>query len=157
MKKANLLLNGTNVLAGYYNIDPFAKDGEGKIRGDISNLDEIVDDGELDEILADSVLEYYEIKLVNGIVQNWVNKLERGGKITITVPDLYEICKSIVRREVNEHEANILLYGTQEEKWKLRKNAFTIPKIEHLLTTLGTKIVAKKFSGTNASVTAEKL
>ncbi len=157
MKKANLLLNGTNVLAGYYNIDPFAKDGEGKILGDITNLDEIVDNGELDEILAHSVLEYFEIKLVDSIVKNWVSKLERGGKITITVPDLYEITKLIVRREVNEYQANRLLFGNQDEKWQLRKNCFTIPTLEHMLVTAGTKVVSKRFVGMNASITAEKL
>jgi hypothetical protein len=157
MNKVNLLLEGIHVLADHLNIDPFAQDGDGKIGGDITNLDHTIDDGELEEIVADSVLEYFPPNIIGAIVDNWVKKLQKGGKLTVISPDIYEIARGIMRHEISEDKANELLFGMQEKDWQLKKNAFSTAKIEQLLAAFGMKITSKRFSGHKVMITAEKV
>lgn len=155
--KVNLLINGTNVLGGYLNIDPYAKEGDGKILGDITNLDHCVDDDELEELVADSILEYFGLNIVGGIIKNWVDKLQKGGKITLVCPDIYEIAKAISRRDLSEDEANILLFGPQDKEGVFKRNVYSMEKIEQILTYLNVKITSKKFLGFKLVITGEKM
>lgn len=155
--KANLLINGNIVMAGYINIDPYAKEGDGKISGDVSNLDHSIDDGELDEIVADSVIEYFGSNIVGSILNNWINKLVRGGKMTITTPDIYEVARSIMRREISEDDANKIIFGTNENNDLFKKNILSINRIEQLLLALGMKILSKRILGYKITIVAEKL
>lgn len=155
--KANLLIDGTEVLAGYTNIDPFAKEGDGKVKGDISNLDHSFDDDELEEIIADSVLEYYGVNMIGNVLKNWIVKLQKGGRLVITVPDIYEIARAIMRRDISEDDANVLLFGPQDDEAKTKKNAFSMEKVEYLLTYLNMKVITKRFNAFKLVIVAEKL
>lgn len=155
--KANLLINGRTVLAGYLNIDPLAKEGDGKIVGDITDLSHTIDDDELDELIADSVLEYFGLTIVGGILRNWIAKLKKGGRLVITSPDIYEIARAIMRRDISEDDANVLLFGSQENEGVFKRNAFSMEKIEGLLTYLGMKITSKHFLTYKLVIVAEKL
>jgi hypothetical protein len=139
------------------NVDPFTKDGDGKILGEVTNLDELVDDSEAEEIVADTVLDYFQMQLVPGIISNWVKKLKRGGRLAITAPDLYEIAKASMKRDISEMETNRLLFGNQEKDWQIKKNAFSIGRLEELMAENGLKIISKKFVSYKVVLIGEKV
>lgn len=157
MRKANLLVNNNTVLNGYVNIDPYAVEGDGKIQGDVTDLSHCIDDDELDELVADSVLEYFGAAMVPQVLSNWVRKIKKGGKIVISTPDIYEIARGIVRRDISEDDANILLFGTQDKDGSFKRNAYSMKKVEQLLSQLGMSVTSRRFVTYKLVITAEKV
>lgn len=157
MRKANLLVNNNTVLNGYVNIDPYAVEGDGKIQGDVTDLSHCIDDDELDELVADSVLEYFGAGMVPQVLSNWVSKIKKGGRIVISTPDIYEIARGIVRRDISEDDANVLLFGTQDKDGSFKRNVFSMKKVEQLLSQLGMSVTSRRFVTYKLVITAEKV
>jgi predicted SAM-dependent methyltransferase len=155
--KINLLINGKHILAGYINIDPLAVDGDGKIAADISNLDATIDDGEADEIIADSILDYFPYRNTASIVGNWVKKLRKGGKLILVCPNIYEVARQLMRREITETQANELIYDGRGEDWQLKKNLYSVTTMEEMLKSMGMKTISKKLVNHKHMLTAEKV
>lgn len=133
--KINLLRNSNELLNGYVNIDNFV--GEGKVQGDVTNLDTIVDDALADEIIAKNILQYYEYSKLVLIVQGWVKKLRHNGSITIVVPDYRAICKGIAKDIITVNNALPLLYGPQTHALLCYKSSMSLDFIKQILTEAG--------------------
>ena len=69
------------IMNGFLNLD--ALPVPGKIHGDISTLDQYVDDGEATEIIVPTALDYIFLSDKQHIVSNWTKKLAHGGEIVL--------------------------------------------------------------------------
>lgn len=158
--KINLLLDNTgDVRSGYINIDPFAPDNDaaGRLKGDISNLDHVVDDGEAIEIIALEVLDYFPGHQADAILTNWLKKLARSGRLTLSVVDVREVARAICANEMSPEDINEHLHGKQEKPWQYRKSAYTLTQIAEVLGNLGYKILARRVQNFRAVITVERI
>lgn len=159
MKKVNLLIdNPGGTLSGYDNIDPFTPDDDkfGRIKGDVSNLDHEVDNGEASEILAHGILNYYSGEHVDGVLSNWVSKLAHGGQLTVSGVDLRAVCRDYLNGNLPIEDANEILFGTHTKPWDFKKSVFSIDIVEQVLRTKGLKILSKRVHKTSLYITCER-
>ena len=146
MDKVNLIYGSGDIMQTHVNINPFAEkaDGVNVIRADVQNIDKHVDDSELNELRAVDVINYVEIDKVESTVNNWCQKIRIGGKIVIGGTDLMEVCKSFSEYKSDLTEANILLHGSQDKPYLLRKSSFTAVGLSEYLESRFNFIVTKK-------------
>lgn len=152
--KINLLRNSNQTMSGYLNIDIFP--GENKVQGDISNLNNLVDDASCYEIVARNVLEYIPHQEIPQVVAHWVQKLSHGGKIIINTTDLKSVSKSIIRDNITPSETLEILYGKQLNALDCKKSAVTTQILSALLESNGLKIINKCIDSYELSITAER-
>ena len=145
--KANLLLNNKkSKRSGYLNIDPFCEVSDTQyIRGDVSNLDALVDDGSLLELLAHNILEYFPHVMHTHILLNWLKKVGLNGYISIVTTDFEMVCNALTSNQISPNQAQILLWGEQKEQWELKKGCVSFFGIVDFLESRGFKITKKRF------------
>lgn len=157
--KINLIIDSGEVLGGYLNIDPFAQDKNDPLDrqiGDISNLDWAVDAGELEELRAINILEYWPGRDAEGILSGWVSKLAHGGRIIIGFTDIICIAKDVVSRKLDIHQTNDIVYGLQRQTWDNKKSCFTVNQVKTFLESLNLKIITIRLIKHDAIVIAER-
>ncbi len=155
--KVNLLVNSPHFHRnGYLNIDPFAKDGDQhRVRGDVSNLDALVDDGEAEEIVAYEILDLFPFRDGGTILNNWLKKLKKGGTIVLTSLDILSVAKDL-------HFGNLeydhkMIYGNQTANWDFRKASYPLRELVAELKERGLKIIKQRIDNYKAVVVAERL
>lgn len=142
MKKINLLIDEKDsVLNGYINIDPFADGTDSRIQGDISNLDHLVDDAEADEIIAKDIIGFFEINRVDSIIDNWLKKLAKGGKLILYFLDLESCVQAYIEGKINHEQLNRLVYGDQNKAWNFRNNSLFLIESCDIFKNKGYKIL----------------
>lgn len=121
--KVNLLLNNPAGLRnGYTNIDAFASKDDSRILGNITNFtdevgNEIVCDGEAEEIVANEILEYFSYGEIEYTLNIWIKKLSLEGILTISAIDFEEVARAITFGNLhNAVQLNELLHGKPEDK-----------------------------------------
>lgn len=152
--KINLLLNSDQIRNDFLNIDPLAPNNT---IGDITNLDDLVDDAEATEFIALDVIDYLPPSALDAILTNWLKKIRHGGLITIGGVDIMQVAKALYRQEVSMTEANILLYGRQSAPWEYRKTTLTMGAIIGILQQNNFKIIQKRMEIYHYIVKAERL
>lgn len=157
--KINLILRETDkILGGYENVCPFGDVNDKEIKiGDITKLDTLYDDGELDEVRAVHVLEFFGIGDIQKILEHWLKKLRKGGIINLATLELIEVADHIVRRAMDWSQLIHLIYGNQQLPWEFKKSGFTAKLLINLLQNLRVKVLSCKIEGVNCYLTGEKL
>lgn len=146
--KVNLILEPIHHRNGYVNISPLPMDAEYYI-GEVTDLKNpegvpICCDGEADELIVNEVLEYFPPNQIDQIIKNWVAKLKVGGTITIRTTDIESIARGMVFGNVKGiAQTTELIYGLQEQAWKLKKSAFSLHVLCGILESHGLKIIKK--------------
>ena len=161
--KLNLLMCSDDVLAGYRNIDPvptftnteqaFSSDKE---IGDVQCLDGIADDGEVEEIIAQDIIDYVDIPNKLQTIQNWVKKLSYNAKLVISGIDLYETCKSFGSTALSDEQAILLLYGDPDFPFGQRRGCLQMEQVINILTQLGLVVIQKRISNFRYTIVAER-
>jgi hypothetical protein len=155
--KINLLYGSDNVLSGFLNIDPFAKDEDiKKNKGRVDNLDEICEDAECLSIIAEDIIDYFSSKEVDNIISHWIKKLRHGGKIVIGGIDLIEVSRSFNNKYIDLINTNLLLFGDQSESWKYRKSCLTSSELVKGLQGLGLNILKNRINNYKYTIEAER-
>ncbi len=143
--KLNLLLdNEAGCIPDALNLDPMASQGQKTVLCDITILDEYVEDGEADEIVARNILSYFDAGRVTEIISQWVKKTARGGSLTISDVDIVQAWKAYNRAELNFIELNHCLYGEQQRPWMFRKVGLCLQEVCEALLACGMEVVEKK-------------
>jgi predicted SAM-dependent methyltransferase len=156
MKLCLMLDSKDYVRPGYINIDPFAPtEDKLRIRDDLQRLN-IADDGEVEEILAMDVLNYFSLQESNALIQSWVRKLKRNGIITIGFYDVYCVCKLIGGRVFDVATANQILHGRQDKPWHTRRNSISLEDMTKLLEGYGLEILQKRIDFATACIKAKR-
>lgn len=140
--KLNLLVHKIEFINGYKNISPFAPVDDNRFaRNSVIDLEMLADDGEIHEIRALDVLEYYPYQDLDTILNEWVSKLAHGGTLTIGGTDIGFTARAINTRDLNQDSILKQLYG---EANKAKKAAYSISYIVAKLKERGLKITIKK-------------
>lgn len=155
--KVNLLLNSDSVRSGFLNVDPMADPGHpDKTIGDITNLDDLVDDAEADEIIALDVIDYVPAPALERVLTNWISKVRHGGTIAIGGVDIMAVARGLVRQEISLTQANVLLYGQQSAPWEYRKATIDMQTVISTLQKFDFKIIQKRIVNYTYVVKAER-
>lgn len=157
--KINLLFNNPyDVRSGYLNIDPYAgpNDQAGRIPGDINNLDDLVSAGEATEVVALDILDKFPRQYVDQILTHWLSRLAHGGRLTISVIDLYEVAKAFLNEAIDVDKTNTLLHGDPETKGKQVHTNFTLAQLNEVLTNKGFKVLRRCVENNYAIITVER-
>jgi hypothetical protein len=155
--KLNLLWGTGHPLSGYTNIDPHSYNKEGVVNGDITKLDEFVEDSEATEILAINIIDYLPYSIVCSTISAWVKKLRRGGKIIIGGVEIQELCKIFSQKGMSIDEFLISAHGHQSNPWEFKASHMTIKDLESVLNQHGLKILKKRINGFKMSVEAQRI
>lgn len=127
---------GKGKLDGFINVDIQADLAPDLIL-DIRYLDGIQDNS-IEEINADHVIEHFQHWLTYSILMLWFQKLQLGGTLKMTCPDLQTICRDIADgKHVNERILDI--YGAENHPWNYHCNGFTPETMNVILTSIGFK------------------
>lgn len=157
--KLNLIYaQAGDVKNGYVNLNHHKYRNE-ESQQDLYNLDNLADDGEVEEILAYDVIDYLEAGKVEGAIDHWVRKLRVGGKIVVSGTDIIEVAKGVASYKLTVADANKLLYNADRDNPKTyKKVAFTCLALkEYLGKKHGLKINTARINGYQMVVSAEKV
>ena len=88
---------GANILPGWINIDTNPRPGSPCVAMDIACLP--YDDGTVDEILAEHILEHLDFAAEAEVWTEMARVLRPGGRLTLEVPDFEWVCRSFVAAE----------------------------------------------------------
>lgn len=160
--KLNLLLNSNDVLAGHRNIDPmptFTSDqsfSAKKEAGDVFNLDGLAENGEVDEIVANDVIDFVDLQHKANTLANYVQKLAYGGKLIIGGIDGYEVAKSYSQYAINDDQFVALMYGDPYFPFGSRRGVLNLEWMINQLQQWGLKIINKRIHNFRYTVVAER-
>lgn len=146
--KLNLILNG-EPLTGYTNVDPYGFNNSDKVVADLRNLDDVVDDAEAEEIIAEDVIDFLPLNDIESAINHWIKKLRHGGRIVIGGVDMYEVCKAFSSYSIDLATTNRILHGPQDKPYNERHANFTIIGLSDFLEERGLKILSKRVYGFN--------
>lgn len=145
--KINLVFDLKNSLSGYNNIDV-------GISG--PTLDEVCEDAECTEIVADDVVNYFPAEYVSIILDNWIKKLRHGGQLIVGGTDLNEVSRQFFNKNINLSETNILLYGEQREPYQFRQSGLTSYDLAKSLKDCGLHILKNRINNFHFTIVAER-
>ena len=156
--KLNLLLNNASwVRSGYLNLDPHAPENDPqRTRASVVQLDDHVDDGEVEELLAHDVLEYIPGREADQVLNHWVKKLAHGGILSIRTPDLRAIAHGLTYRLITIDDANLVLHGDQAQDWQTCKATYSLDHLVKVLEGKGLKIIRRLKDGYHCLVVAQR-
>lgn len=116
-----------------------------------------VDDGELNELLFDNVLEYVSIKVVEDTLAKLSKKVRKGGIVRVIGTDVIEVSKMISGYRMDLQQINRTLFGEQEKDDITKKCIFHVGHIAAFLDeALGFKILKQRINGVEFLVEAER-
>lgn len=102
----------------------------------IKNLDEYYDDGELEELRLNQVIESLKDDELESAMSNWMNKVGIGGVITITSLDILEVAHMLTSGSISVLQASSIIYSEKQNCFcreqieaYLRQNGFAIERI----------------------------
>ena len=125
---------GNKIIKGYINIDAISKNDEVVI-DDVKFLNSI-NDKTVSEIYACHVLEHFGRKEIEFVLNTWFQKLESGGLIKISVPDIESVFKKY--QEGTSLSVLIgLLYGGQRNEYDYHKIGFDFLSLKLVLEKVG--------------------
>lgn len=138
---------GANVLEGWVNID-IQSDDPRVIAGDVSSLDQIVEDGSVSQIYACHVFEHVARAFQVPVLAHWLSKLQPGGACFVAVPDFNFLVGEYVRALGAGEEwwtsdksiISSLLGGFddgREDEFNHHKSLFDFLYLEHLMASAG--------------------
>lgn len=135
--KVNIIVRReSSVLKDWENIsDRIDLENVKKIKS-IKNLDEYYDDGELEELRLNQVIESLKDDELEPAMNNWMNKVGIGGVITITSLDILEVAHMLTSGGISVLQASSVIYDEKQNCFcreqieaYLRQNGFSIERI----------------------------
>lgn len=155
MTKINLVYGTGEVYNGFLTLNPFLEQETDSIkRCDIKNLNNFVDDGEVEELIAINILEYFNANKIPEILSHWIKKVAINGKIIISVTNVYDVARCFVNGIINLETFNGLVHGTNEKPYMVRRSCLTSTLIENFLKSAGLKIMKRKINNYNVVIEA---
>lgn len=155
--KLNLLFNSNDVRAGYQNIDAYTQEGDGKIEGNVFNLNEIACNAEVVELIALDIIDRIPLPQITQVLGHWLSKIRRGGTITIGGLNLPSVTKAFYRKEIDLVTMNQLFFGKQDTPTNNKKCALDITWIESVLKSEGFKIIQSRLENVYYYIKAERV
>jgi hypothetical protein len=157
--KVNLLIGGYP-LNGYLNIDALSQQDQtsNKLNHNLENLDDIIDNNECTEFLANGVIDTFPISVRSKVVSHWLSKIEHNGIFVLSGLDLNKAARFIMSSEVDINSINTVLYGPCNNMWTINKGAWSVNEAVNSILSAGQfKILSKSFRGLHYVVKAQRI
>ncbi|MAF25294.1 hypothetical protein CL634_06930 [bacterium] len=152
--KLNLLHGEGQKMSGFQNISSLSLEDEEIIWCDVRNLDVVVDDGEVEVLIARNVINYMPQEHLISTLNHWVSKLRHGGRIVVGAIDLYEVARGIHIRDIELSDSNTILYG--EDELKIKRNIFPTSSLVDFFNDQNMPVLKIRVDGYNMIVEAER-
>ena len=152
--KIRITVGDDQKLNGYLNLDPISKFDD--VAVDIRNLDEVAEDSECNEILADDVVGFLERSDALQAMSNWIKKLRKNGKIIITAVDAHVVSGLFYTGQIDLETFNKLLHGNLSAPWDIRLGHTTVEEVSKFLQTRGLVVTKKTLDGLKATIGATR-
>jgi hypothetical protein len=144
-------------IPGFININPLANlTDTSQMQGDVSNLDWIADNGEVEELIVQHVLDYFPMQMTDKILSGWLAKLAKGGIITLVGNDLVLLAKEFAARRISIEDYCMGLYGHQQQSWAFKKSGLTLTQVVEVLKSLGYKVIEAKIENVQYTIRAQR-
>lgn len=157
MPKLNIIMGG-DYLNGYINLSPVPNEEyPDVINGSINYLDGVIDNGELDELVADKVVEYIPHTQLQSTISNWVSKIRVGGKLVIGLVETLEVCRMMNLGIMNLQQYNNIVHGTQENERLVKFSSVTTQNIIDMVTKPHSyKLISHTLVGVDSTLVFER-
>lgn len=155
--KVLITLREKSILEDYLNFCPLIneeRDNVKKIDINTLSIDSYIDDGELEEIIIDNMLDCVPITQTLNILNKLIKKVKHGGTIIINGIDAYLVAKAFVEMKISIEEFNVLLHGTDREIQ--RTLGLTCSGVSNFLSESGLKIIHRRIDSFQYSVKAAR-
>jgi len=161
--KLNLLLSSDDILGGFINLDeyPIIKNKDQaftteKKKGSVRNLDHIADTGEVEQIVANDVIDFIDPDKKGGVIQGWCKKLAYGGTISIGGVDLWEVSKGYSGFGLSDEQVSSLLFGNPGFPFGYRRGVCNGQNIRDILQNCGLKVTRHMVDNYRYNITAKR-
>lgn len=157
--KVNLLLdNPGGVRSGYLNIDPAAPpdDPHGRSACPIDRLEQLLDAGEVTELVAHDILDVFPSSRVGPVLEGWMSRLAHGGRLHLSVVDVREVCRGYLSGGITLGDVQELLHGQQTSPYKVRLSAHHAGVVRDFFDKRGWTIVRAAIENWRAVVTVAR-
>lgn len=153
--KLYLSINGAPI-SNYLNLSP--------IQGDISlgqewvcwsnfgDLSQFAEHGEVWEILADNIIDYFPLSDIAKVLEYWAKLLRHGGKLIVGGTDAGELSREFFLGNIPVQDLNKIVYGENARKSSLN---YTVGIVE-LLESFGLVVDKKRINGTKFIIEAKR-
>lgn len=121
-------------IEGFKNVD-LSEDHDVDYITDVSNLS-MFEDGSIEEIYASQILEHFPHVRTESVLKEWHRVLEKGGKITIGVPDFARTVEIYLEHGLIDWVVNYL-YGDQVYALAYHYAPFNFARLAKLLNGVG--------------------
>jgi hypothetical protein len=146
--KLNLLLGTNTVLAGHLNLDPTATGTDGvKIKHSLDNLDDVCENSECTNIVAEDIIDYCSSNDVNGLLTHWISKLRHGGTLVVGGNNLTELCRLYNNKVMSLMDFNLALFGLQRQPHEFKQSCVNVEELVASLQEYGLVITKKHVIG----------
>lgn len=145
--KINLLIdNPHGILSDAVNVDPFADGKDSRVAHDLTNLDGICFDGEASEIVCNGLLSYFSQNIIPSILDNWLRKLQYGGRLIIVDFDIEELSQKMLLGDIPLSAFNNMIFGEQKKPWDFKKSSQTLNELVAFFKSRGAKCLRRNYN-----------
>ncbi len=130
------LAAGRQSLNGYVHVDANPIDNNLKYIGKFYDLSQFAYYGEVEEIIAENIIDSLDLDERKKAVQHWYDLLAPGGTIKVIGMDIIELAKSLLMDELSLHDLNVLIFQ--------RKSISECNDVAEHLKSLGFKITRQR-------------
>lgn len=136
--KINICCGYTSKLENYSNFNFFNEEDYERLS--IDEVNDYIDDGEIEEILAINAINFIEYKKVPSVLETWFKKLKYDGTITLSFFDILETSRLFSIGKINIDLARKLIYGNQDITKDFFKSGTTLEEVKNIFISLNAKI-----------------
>ncbi|MFQ3675214.1 MAG: hypothetical protein SNJ64_01560 [Endomicrobiia bacterium] len=108
----------SDILSGYYNVNPNASTVFGVIPLKATQIHEFVDDEEAEEIFFNECLSYYSPKEIQEILDLAFRLLKKGGKIKILDKEASIVAYNYINGKIDLDQYNLILFDGEINGFK---------------------------------------
>lgn len=144
---------------GYVNIDdiPSTKENEHIYKqGSFESLDWLCENGTVEEIIIKDSIGRIPLSSLEGVLQNWAQKLQPGGVLKIMTPDAHLVAQMFFQDQISLAEYQGIILGTQYGDIQMR-SLLDVPTLIGFLEQAGLSITTKKYDGLCLYIEAVKI
>ena len=156
MPKLNIIY-ASDYLNGYINIPPVLLEEHPDVRvGNFVNIDWIADNGELEEIVANKIIEYIPHGQLAQVISNWVSKLRIGGRLVLGFIDTPELVRMLHMDIINMGQYNTIVHGQQDAQHLFKKSSVSTQQVIDMLKPHSLKISSHTMMGLDTTIVFER-
>ena len=116
-----------------------------------------IDDGELEELVFEHILEYVSVKAVEDMLAKLCRKVKKGGTVRVVGTDILEVSKLISSYRMDLQNINKTIFNEQPDSSETKKCVFTVNHIASFFNELlKFKVLKQRINGVEFLVEAER-